>query len=80
MHRIDFIPGAVELGDFDPTSTTVAVDPGGELGRLPQPALNRTFERYFDLFRRRRDGQEEWNAYTPYELRVVGTLIRLRVP
>ncbi|HRD68082.1 MAG TPA: discoidin domain-containing protein [Candidatus Competibacter sp.] len=77
MHRIDFIPGAVELGDFDPTSTTVAVDPGGELGRLPQPALNRTFERYFDLFRRRRDGQEEWNAYTPYELRVVGTLIRL---
>lgn len=77
MHGIDFIPGAVELGDFDATSTTVAVDPGGELGRLPQPALDRTFERYFDLFRRRRDGQDEWDAYTPYELRTVGTLIRL---
>ncbi|HRE55249.1 MAG TPA: discoidin domain-containing protein [Candidatus Competibacter sp.] len=76
-HQIDFIPGAVELGDFDPTSTTVAVDPGGELGRLPQPALDRTFERYFDQFRQRRDGQEDWQAYTPYELRAVGTLIRL---
>ena len=76
-HHFDFIPGAVELGDFDATSTTVAVDPGGELGRLPQPALNRTFERYFDLFKHRRDGQEQWEAYTPYELRVVGTLIRL---
>ncbi|MEI2782650.1 MAG: discoidin domain-containing protein [Candidatus Competibacter sp.] len=77
MHGIDFIPGAVELGDFDATSTTVAVDPGGELGRLPQPALDRTFERYFDHFIRRRDGREPWEAYTPYELRVVGTLIRL---
>jgi hypothetical protein len=76
-HQIDFIPGAVELGDFDPTSTTVAVDPGGELGRLPQPALDRTFERYFENFRRRRDGEENWQAYTPYEWRVVGTLIRL---
>ncbi|MBL8250714.1 MAG: hypothetical protein JNK31_03485, partial [Candidatus Competibacter sp.] len=55
-HQIDFIPGAVELGDFDPPSTTVAVAPGGELGRLPQPALDRTFERYFDQFRQRRDG------------------------
>jgi hypothetical protein len=76
-HHIDFIPGAVELGDFDPAATTVAVDPGGELGRLPQPALDRTFERYLDHFRRRRDGQDEWKAYTPYELRTVGTLIRL---
>lgn len=76
-HQIDFIPGAVELGDFDATSTTVAVDPGGELGRLPQPALDRTFERYFEIFRKRRDGEEDWQAYTPYELRAVGTLVRL---
>ena len=77
LHHIDYIPGAAELGDFDPTATTVAVDPGGELGQLPQPALDRTFERYADFFRRRRDGQTEWEAYTPYELRVVGTMIRL---
>jgi hypothetical protein len=76
LHKIDFIPGAVELGDFDPTSTTIAVDPGGELGRLPQPALNRTFERYDEFFRQRR-AEAQWKAYTPYEWRVVGTMIRL---
>jgi len=76
LHKIDFIPGAVELGDFDPTSTTIAVDPGGELGRLPQPALNRTFERYDDFFRQRR-AEAQWKNYTPYEWRVVGTMVRL---
>ena len=76
MHQIDFIPGAVELGDFDATSTTIAVDPGGELGRLPQPALDRTFERYDEFFRQRR-ADAKWDAYTPYEWRVVGTMIRL---
>ena len=35
--KIDFIPGSVELADFDPTSTTIAVSPGGEAGRLPGP-------------------------------------------
>ncbi|MDS4071080.1 MAG: discoidin domain-containing protein [Candidatus Competibacter sp.] len=76
LHQIDYIPGAVELGDFDPTSTTVAIDPGGELGWLPQPALDRTFERYAEFFRARRDDRK-WIAYTPYEWRVVGTMIRL---
>ncbi len=75
--RIDFIPGSVELGDFDPTSTTVAVAPGGELGRLPEPALQRTFDRYWERFVARRDGREAWDAYTPYELRTVGTMLRL---
>jgi hypothetical protein len=74
---IDFIPGSVELGDFDATSTTVAVAPGDELGRLPDAALRRTFERYWDRFVARRDGREPWDAYTPYELRTVGTMLRL---
>ena len=30
-HGIDYLPGAAELGDFDPTSTTIAFAPGGEL-------------------------------------------------
>ena len=30
-HDIDYIPGAADLGDFDPTSTAVAVAPGGEM-------------------------------------------------
>ncbi len=76
LHGIDFIPGAVELGDFDATSTTVAIDPGGELGWLPQPALNRTFERYNEFFRHRLT-DPQWALYTPYEWRVVGAMIRL---
>lgn len=76
-HAIDFIPGATDLGDFDATSTTIAVSPGGELGRLPQPALNRTFERYWEQVVARRDPATRWEAYTPYELRSVGTLLRM---
>ncbi len=76
LRHIDYIPGAVELGDFDPTSTTVALDPGGELGLLPQPALDRTFERYAEFFHKRR-AEQSWRAYTPYEWRIVGAMIRL---
>jgi hypothetical protein len=77
QHKIDYIPGAAELGDFDATSTTIALEPGGELDRLPQPALNRTFDKYYENFVARRDGRLEWDAYTPYEWRVVGSFIRL---
>jgi hypothetical protein len=77
MHGIDFLPGSVELGDFDATSTTVAVAPGGEVRNLPQPALSRTFQKYLDNFRGRRDGTVASENYTPYELRTVGTFVRL---
>jgi hypothetical protein len=73
---IDFIPGSAELADFDPTATTIALDPAGELERLPRRELLVTFERYFEEFRRRRDGKT-WDAYTPYEIRTVGTFVRL---
>jgi hypothetical protein len=76
-HAIDFIPGAADLGDFDATSTTIAVSPGGELGRLPHAALERTFERYWRQVAARRDSANKWDAYTPYELRTVGTMLRL---
>ena len=75
--RIDFIPGSVELADFDPTSTSIAVSPGGEAGRLPGPLLNRTFDRYFQDARQRALGYKPWDAYTPYELRNVGVLVQL---
>ena len=74
---IDFIPGAAELGDFDATSTTIALAPGGEQASLPQGLLRNTFERYWREFVQRRDGGREWTAYTPYELRTVGTFVRL---
>lgn len=76
-HEIDYIPGSVELGDFDPSSTAVALEPGGELANLPQPALARTFERYYADFEQRRQGAIEWEALTPYELRNVAALIQL---
>ena len=76
-HRIDFIPGAAELGDFDPTSTTIALAPGGEQGRLPDDLLRNTFERYWREFSQRESGQREWKDYTPYEWRNVSAFVRL---
>ncbi|NNC31750.1 discoidin domain-containing protein [Longimicrobium terrae] len=77
MHGIAYIPGSVELGDFDATSTTVGVNPMGGIGWLPRPALEATFERYYrDNIRARLDGAE-WDGYTPYEWRTVGTFVRL---
>lgn len=76
-HGIDYLPGSVELGDFDATSTTVGVSPGGELSRLPAAALQRTFARYWERFLERRDRDTTWEAYTPYEHRAIGTFVRL---
>jgi hypothetical protein len=69
-HDIDYIPGSAELGDFDATSTTVAVSPIDEGDALPRAALLRTFDKYWEH-------ALEPRTYTPYELRVVGTLVRL---
>jgi hypothetical protein len=76
-HGIDFIPGAAELGDFDPTSTTIALAPGGEQGRLPDDLLRNTFERYWKESSQRASGQREWKDYTPYEWRNVSAFVRL---
>lgn len=75
--NIDYIPGATSLGDFDATSTTIGLDPGGEQSRLDPKLLNRTFETYWERFIARRDGKLGWNDYTPYELRNVSAFIRL---
>jgi hypothetical protein len=77
QNRIDFIPGSVELADFDATSTTIALDPGGELENLPRRELLRTFERYYEEFQKRKRPGTAWDAYTPYEIRTVGTFVRL---
>ena len=77
QHHIDYLPGAAELGDFDATSTTVALSPGDGLTWLPRDLLEHTFERYGAGFIQRRDGPQNWDAYTPYELRVVASFVRL---
>jgi len=74
---LDVLPGSAELGDFDATSSTIALTPGDEQGRLPDALLRNTFERYWTEFVARRDGGRAWKDFTPYELRTVGSFVRL---
>jgi hypothetical protein len=76
-HGIAYLPGSAELGDFDPTSTTIAIAPGGDLHRLPRDLVLATYARYWREFVERRDGRRAWEDYTPYEIRAIGTFIRL---
>ena len=77
LHRLDVLPGAADRGDFDPTSSTIALSPGGLLGTLPDPLVRNTFERYWRDFSERLSAANAWDAYTPYEWRTVGSLVRL---
>ncbi|MFZ4573610.1 MAG: hypothetical protein ACOYN0_04385 [Phycisphaerales bacterium] len=76
-HKIDYMPGCVELGDFDSTSTTMAVWPCDvtTVDGLAGPVLE-TFERYWKFFEQRA-ATGEFEAFTPYELRHVGAYARL---
>jgi hypothetical protein len=77
---IDYIPGCAELGDFDATSTTIALSPCNELNNLPQPFAQNTFNRYFTYFTNRLDPTFDWRDYTPYEVRLIGSFIYLNQP
>lgn len=79
-HKIDYIPGCVELGDFDATSTTIALWPCGAGAWLPLQQLERTFEKFYEFGMGRIDGSRKYNEYTPYEWRIVGAMIRLGWP
>jgi hypothetical protein len=70
-HHLDYVPASAELGDFDPTSTSILISPLGLASLLPQRELRRTYDRYFTEIAKPRDG------YTPYETRTIGALIRL---
>jgi hypothetical protein len=75
-----WVPGCVELGDFDATSTAVAVWPCEEwnrMGGIPVELFEATFERYWTYFESRKNGTIEWKDYTPYEVRVIGAMLRL---
>jgi hypothetical protein len=76
MHGIDYVPGSVELGDFDPSSTAILVDLVGDDPQI-RPALERTYARYLDEIESRRRGAHDWQAYSPYELRNVEALTLL---
>jgi hypothetical protein len=78
--KVNYIPGCVELGDFDATSTTIALTPCNELNNLPKPQVYNTFDKYYEFFKNRRDGKISWINYTPYENRLIGSFIMLDQP
>ncbi|MBN1607599.1 MAG: hypothetical protein JW940_13260, partial [Polyangiaceae bacterium] len=80
VHGISYVPGAADLGDFDATSTTIALAPAGAERDIPEDLLRETFEQYWRNFTGRREGTLKWETYTPYELRVVGSFVRLGLP
>ena len=76
-HGIDYVPGCVELGDFDPTSTAIGVFPCGVTDAVPSQALERTFDRYMEFHRDRASGRKPWSIYTPYEIRIASALLMM---
>jgi hypothetical protein len=74
---IDYIPASVEWADIDPAATANAIALLDETQALPAAAIERTFDEYLSTFRRRRSGEVDWSNYSPYEIRIIGALIRL---
>jgi Glucoamylase and related glycosyl hydrolases len=79
VHRMPVMPGAADLGDFDPTSSTIALEPAQALDDLPRATVSATFDSAWANFRHRR-AADNWEVYTPYEWRQVGSFIRLGQP
>ena len=44
---------------------------------MDRKALDWTFEKYLIDWRRKRTGELPWTNYTPYEIRIIGALVRL---
>ena len=74
--KIDYIPGATSMGDFDATSTTMGIDPAGEQARLDPKLLANTFDKQWRRVMAR-PVSSDWSDYTPYELRNVSAMVRL---
>ena len=75
--KLDFIPASIEWADFDPTATANAVAFLDVADGLDSKAVEHTFDRYLSDWRRRRSGALEWEKYSPYEIRIIGALVRL---
>lgn len=75
-HGVDYVPGCVELGDFDATSTAVGFYPTGAAAMVDPGLMRATFERAWEATDQRINGSA-WDGMTPYEVRVVGTFVRL---
>ncbi len=76
-YQLTYIAGAADRGDFDATSTTMALNPAQAQDVLPAGLLENTFEKYWSESLARAQGRRASKDYTPYELRTVGALVRL---
>jgi hypothetical protein len=80
LHRIMALPGAAELGDLDPTSSTMALEPAQALADLPRAAVVATFDSAWATLDRRMQPGSTWDIFVPYEWRDVGAFLRLDQP
>jgi hypothetical protein len=72
------IPASADLGDIDPTSVSIALDPCDQQDLLPADTLQHTFDFYLDNVRKRATSSQ-WR-FSPYELRNVLSFVRLNRP
>jgi hypothetical protein len=77
QRHLDFIPGSIEWADFDPTATANAIYLLDVPAGLNREAVDRTFDKYLVDWRGRRSGALPAPNYTPYEIRIIGALVRL---
>jgi hypothetical protein len=80
LHRLATLPGAAELGDLDPTSSTIVLEPVQALDALPREAVVATFDSAWATLQRRITQPTSWDVFTPYEWRDVGSFIRIGQP
>lgn len=76
---VSYVPSSADLGENDPTSVSIGLDPCGQMDLMPPVALAHTFDGYIDDVRKRSVPGSLW-AYTPYELRNVLTYVHLNRP
>ncbi|MFH1368793.1 MAG: discoidin domain-containing protein [Elusimicrobiota bacterium] len=76
--KIDFIPGCADLGDFDPCSLAISAWPTEESQYLPDSALLKTMDRWYDevYLPVRMDGKKKVDLL-PYEMRMANAYLML---
>jgi hypothetical protein len=77
QRNLDFIPGSIEWADFDPTATANAIYLFDVPEGLDRAAVEQTFDTYLADWRAKRSGAVASSNYTPYEIRIIGALVRL---
>ncbi|GAC1671989.1 MAG: discoidin domain-containing protein [Steroidobacteraceae bacterium] len=77
QRKLDFIPGSIEWADFDPTATANAIYLLDVPDGLDRDAVEHTFDKYLADWRSKRSGAVASANYTPYEIRIIGALVRL---